>query len=335
MNFLRTLITVALTAGAGLAQPGKQDTGKIAFLRHDAVWIAGLNGTGAVRATEKGVTVDGFLFSPGGKYLAFSAVVGSAEEPGIWDSSETPPERPICSIIVLDQGSKQTMFRTDSAWFSIARWLPGERLLFYDSDGFAVNNHYEFNPATGEVKTMEVPDDRLIDSEFGRDGTLEAYAGDDGRSLHIFDRSSGRDTVIATTRGMISESRFSSDGGRLVYMEVQSSGGAYTDVLWLLDRTTGAARALDRRPARPKFRGEDHLAWSPGDRRIGMFYPPGAIVMDLGDPGKTWTIPGRDFSWISDEMLLVSRDEGIFRYDLESRTEQLMLPDATKGIVLR
>jgi hypothetical protein len=126
---------------------------KIAFLRGEAVWVANTDGSGAEKLTRDSAKVDIFLFSPTRRYPAYSAVVGSVKEPGLWDSTETAPDRAICSIVILDLTTNQTLKRTDSGRVYIARWLPGDNLLYYTSDGFAVDGYYAYDSHRHRAET--------------------------------------------------------------------------------------------------------------------------------------------------------------------------------------
>jgi len=317
------------------AQNKIEPANKIAFLRDQAVWLANPDGSGEQRLTNKSVKVNDFLFSPTLQYLAYSAIVGSAEEPGLWDSTETAPQRAICSIVIFDLATNKKLKQTDSEWVYITRWLPQDRLLYYTSDGYAVSGYYAYDARKNSMLTMPDGDERLTNSDFSLDGSLEAYVGSYGRDLYMHYVDTNRDTVLVSGKFYICDVRISNNKRHVSFVQVQDEGQKYFDILWLYERKTSSCTSLHRGPAHAKSGGVNYLAWSPDDRYIGMFFPPEAIVLEIEHPSRTITVSGKNFCWLANDKIIFTRDNDTYVYDLTTSSSSLLIKGADMAVLLR
>lgn len=324
--------------------PSDQLTGKIAFLRAGEVWVADTSGRNLRQLTNDSGKVDEFLLSPGLRYLAYARIIGSAEEPGLWDSTEPPPQRAIHSIVILDLQTKKKVTEihpTRDPWIYISRWLPREKFIYYGADGFAVNGYYQYDPVTSTQTELPSGENGLLDADYSSDGLLKAYVNDTGlggsyrNNLHLVHLQSNKDTTLVSRRGTICEQRISNGGSRIVFIEVERVGNGYFDNLWLCDPVKSSCISLHRRPAKPKSGGVHHVAWSPDDRYIGLFFPPEALVFDLQHPKDPIAVTGRNFCWIGNDRIALNFGNDLFVYDLRTMSKVLLIEKAEQPVFLR
>jgi len=341
---LRGLILLDLLVLAhAFAAPQNEFADKIAFLRGGEVWVANPDGLSPQKLTSDSGRADEFFFSPTLKYLAYAKVIGSAEEPGLWDSTETPPQRAICSIVILDLGTKMTlkeMKPTHDPWIYIDRWLPEDKLLYHGSDGFSVSGSYVYDLHKDTEFELPPSDDRLLGADYSPDGTLEAYVDYSGRgetfrcNLHLVHSRAKIDTILASRKGTISDQRISHDKNSIAFLEVEGIKGVYFDILWLYDRRNSACVSLYRGPAKPKSGGVNSLAWSFDDRYVGMFFPPEAIVLIVHHPAESVKIPGDNFCWAGNERIIFNQGDDTYLYDLRTNSRTLLIEHARKPVFL-
>jgi hypothetical protein len=336
-----SLVLTVLFPPSDMAQGTTPLARKIAFLRGRSVWVADTNGTNAFRLTDRSVQIDDFCFSPRLRYLAYSAIVDSAEEPGLWDSTETPPQRAVCSIVIVDLERNHILSRSDSQWVSINRWLNDDRLLYHESDGFAVGNSYIYDVHKDAVTELNAPDDRLWRSDISLDGSLELYVETQYLNkknrfdLRCADNRTRSDTIVFSIDFSISDQAISNSRDRIAFLQVRDSSGRYFDVLWLYDLQKASFVSLYQGPANPKFADENNLAWSFQDRYVGMFFMNNGIIVDPRGPSTVVKVQGSDFSWIGDTRFLYTQNNIVYVYDLRSRSSKEVLRDAEKAVFLR
>jgi len=342
MNRVSSSVALALSLAMALALPmrarGQGTSGpanKIAFLRGRAVWVAETNGSRAQKLTDDRAKVEDFLFSPTHRYLAYSAVVGSAEQPGLWDRTEAPPRRSVLSIVVLDLQTNRALKPTDPGWVKIIRWLPGDKLFYLTSDGFAVTGYFVYDIPKNSIQEMPSYDERAMGSDFSLDGSLEAYVDDFGRDLHLVLRETGSDAVLVSGKGNITDVRISNDRKHVAFLQVEAVERTYFDVLWLYDRESASCRSFYRGLSHQKSGGVNYLAWSPDDRYVGMLFSPEAIILDVRQPGQTNNISGANLSWIAKNKLILNRNDDLYVYDLATGSSRLLIRDAARAVFLR
>ena len=342
MDRVSSSLALGLSLAAALTLPVGADgagTSKlantIAFLRSRAVWVAEADGSGARKLTAERTGIDAFLFSPDLRYLAYTAVVGSAALPWLQDRAEAVPRRSTCAVMALDLETGRTFKAADAGWFDIIRWLPGDRLFFCASDGFAVTGYSLADVPGHSVRELASCDERTMGSDFSRDGSLEAYVDDSGRDLHLVRRDTGSDALLVSGKGNITDVRISNDKKTVAFLQVEAVERVYSDILWLYDRESASCLSLYRGPSHSKSGSINCLAWSPDDRYIGMLFSPQAIILDVRDSGQAKTIRGENPSWIAKDELIVNRRNDLFVHDLATGADRLLVKDATGAVFLR
>jgi hypothetical protein len=278
--------------------------------------------------------------------LAYSAVVGSAEEPGLWDTTETAPQRAICSIVIMDLQTQRTLKQTDSDWVYINRWLPQDRFLYHTSDGYAVGDSYIYDAHSRSILNIGMANERAWESDFSFDGSMEVYV--DGEyvnkhtryDLHCVDANKSTDRVLLSRDFRIMQQRISHSTKSIAFLQVQDPevpGASHQrdDVLWLYDLNNSTCLPLYRGPTNSMFAGVQYLEWSFDDQYVGMFFSGEAIVVDIKHPSRTVKTAGDHFSWIGNDKLIYTRSKCIYLYDLATRSSKMILKDADQTTFLQ
>jgi len=109
------------------------------------------------RLTSTNKTVDSYVLSPGKHYVAYSVIVGSKEEPGIYDDGDDIPQRPLHHVIVMDLDTSKVIRKItppseNEPWIYADRWVSDEELVLYDADGFAVGRHYFYHAGINALR---------------------------------------------------------------------------------------------------------------------------------------------------------------------------------------
>ncbi|MBI4832980.1 MAG: hypothetical protein HY801_15790 [Candidatus Lindowbacteria bacterium] len=317
---------------------------KIAFLRNGEVWVCDKDGRGLRQVTETAGKVEDFLFSPTLKYLAYSKVMKYVDEPGLWEESETVPQRAVCSIVIMGLKSREVLkeiMPPEDNWIYPARWLPDGKLLFYAASGFDVWGFFEYDIRKGvETELDYTQGSVLLEADFHGGESLKAYVDDTGlgedfkENLHIVDMRSDTDRILVSMRSIL-DPKISHRKKSVAFVEVDYVDKEGRDNLWVCNIRDGSLKKLYEGPARAKIGGVSELAWSFDDRYIGMFFPPEAVVLEVENPADVHKIRGTDFHWIADKKLAFAQGNNIYLYDLDTRERRLLLKDATKPVFLR
>lgn len=332
-----------LIANNSLAMALSELNNKIAFLKNGEVWISDLSGQQMKQITSDSGKVDDFLFSPLLRYLAYAKVIGSADEPGLWDDTEKVSQRAVCSIIIIELETKRIIkeiMPTEDTWIYISKWLPEDRLLYYGSSGFDVSGFYIFNIQKDIKEEIDYNKGSVAScSDYSIGGSLMAYVDDSGlgkdfkENLHLVDIIKNVDRILVSQRSIVDQ-KISNDKDRIAFIEVQDVGKKYFDKLWVYDIKENSLKGLYQGPANAKIGGVSEISWSFDDRYIGMFFSPEALVLDVKNPGKDHQIHGTDFAWAEYNRIIFAEANDIYLYSLDTRKSKLLFKDAAKPTFL-
>lgn len=316
---------------------------KIAFLRNGEVWIFDRGGQRIKQVTKTTGKVEGFLFSPTLKYLAYSKIIKYIDEPGLWEEGEKIPQRAVCSIIIMELGNQKILkeiMPTENNWIYPAKWLPGEKLLFYGASGFDVWGFFEYDVQKNVEREIDYHEgSRLLDADFHRDGSLMAYAnysrvGEEFKeNLHMVDLKSKDDKILVSKKSVLVP-KISCDKSNVAFVEVEYVEKEGFDNLWIYNIKNGSLKKLYRGPANSKIGGVSQLSWSFDDRHIGMFFSPEAFVFEIQSPSNIHKVRGIDFNWIGNKKIVFAHGNNIYLYNLDTRKRELFFKDASKPVFL-
>jgi Tol biopolymer transport system component len=317
--------------------------GKIAFLRSGETWVADQDGGKARRVTDTGGKVEDFLFSPSLKHMAYSRRIKTVEEPGLWEKGKEPPQRSVCSIVVLDlanQKKAREMNPPEGEWIYFDKWMPKDLLLGHRSSGFDVSGFFALNAGEGLARELDYEQGaRLLEADFTPDGSLQAYVKDTGVGkdfkIHLFlvDLRTGAQKLLLSKRSVLSP-KISPDKTRIAFFEVEYRGKKGFDHLWVYDIQKNLLKELYQGPAKPKSAGVSDLAWSPDGRNIAVSFPSYTLLLEIENPARTRRVQGKDLSWVSNHRVIYSRENRVYSYRLDSREADLFLENATQPVFL-
>jgi Tol biopolymer transport system component len=327
---------IALLVSNGATKP-IDFANKIAFLKGGEVWIADQNGQSKVQVTTTARKVEDFIISPDMKYFAYTKVLKYVDEPGLFEEGEEVPKRSVCSIVVVDLGPRKVLSEIlpENNWICLARWLPDQRLLCYESSGFDVSVFFELDIVKGtknEVAAQKA--NQLWEADFSPDGSLMLYTDDSGlgatyrMNLHMADLRTKEDRVLLSHKS-IYVPRLSNDKKSVAFLEVSNEKGKSLDSLWVYNIEKGALKKYFTGPARPKSAGERSVSWSPGNRYVSLFLAPEALVFALENPDDVHKITGREFSWAGERSIVCASGADLYTYDLDAGAKQLLVKEAS------
>ena len=135
-------------------EKGSHPANKVAYLQAGEVWISTVEGLDKNQITATAGKVEDFVFSGDLKYLAYSKILKYVDEPGIFEDGEEVPERALCSVVVQDLRNRKVLWEVipKDDWIYPARWLPGGKLLCYESSGFDVAGFFEWDAVKGSKR---------------------------------------------------------------------------------------------------------------------------------------------------------------------------------------
>jgi dipeptidyl aminopeptidase/acylaminoacyl peptidase len=317
--------------------------GRIAFLRDGEIWVADQDGGNASRVTDTDGKVEDFLFSPSLGYVAYSRRIKTVEEPGLWEDWETPPQRSVCSIVVLElEGLRPRgeLVPPEGEWIYPNKWIPEERLFGHRASGFDVSGFFAFDARKGLQSDLDYSQGaRLLEADFTPDGSLQAYVQDSGVgkdfkiSLYLVNLRTKAEKLLLAKRSVLSP-KISPDKARIAFFEVEYLEKKGFDTLWVYDIEKDRFEKLYHGPSKPKFGGVSDLAWSPDGRHIAIFFPSETRVLEVSDPAHVHSIPGNDCSWVSNDMVIYCRENRVYSYRLGTRKSNLLLESASKPVFL-
>ena len=316
---------------------------KIAFLRNGEVWVFDKGSQEIKQITKTTGKIEDFLFSPTLKYLAYSKIIKYVNEPGLWEKEEQIPQRAVCSIIIMELGNQKILkeiMPSESNWIYPAQWLSGEKLLFYGSSGFDVWGFFEYDVQKNVDREIDFHEgSRLSNVGFYRDDSLRLYVDDSGlgeeykENLHTVDLKSKDDKILVSKKS-ITNPEISYDKSNIAFIEVEYVAKEGFDNLWIYNIKDGSQKKLYRGPAKPKIGGVSQLSWSFDDRRIGMFFSPEALVLEIQNPSNIHKIRGINFNWIGNKKIIFAQGNNIYLYNLDTRKRKLFFKDASKPVFL-
>ena len=334
--------SIFLTAGAISAGSGEFG-GKIAFLRSREVWVADSDGGNIKRITNTGGKVKDFLFSPSLRFLAYSKVVKTVEEPGIYEKGEKPPLRSVCSIVILElKGLKprSEMVPPEGEWIYPDKWIPQERLLGHRSSGFDVAGFFVIDAPESPPRDLDYQQGGLLfESDFSLDGSLQAYVKDSGLGkdfktlLYLVDLKTNSEKLLVSRRSILSP-KISPDKNQIAFLEVEYQEKKGFDTLWVYDIRKDLLQKLHHGPAKPKFAGVSDLAWSFDGKHVAMVFPSQTLVLQIDNPAHMHRIGGEDLSWVSNHGVIYSRENRVYRYSLKTRKAEPFQENAAKPVFL-
>ncbi len=333
-------------AAAGLlglmqAQPTtktKEFANKIAFTRNGEIWVADENGQNRIQITNTGRKVEAFLFSPNLEYLAYSRIIRYVDEPGLFQEGEPVPKRTLCSIVVYSLHSQRTVkeILPKENWIYPATWLPGNRLLFYESSAFDVAGFSEFDAVKLVTRGLDYHKAiQLWDADFSNDGTSMLYVDDSGLGgefkmrLHLVNLKTNSEQILFSHKTIYS-ARMSGDNQIIAFVDVEQLKGSSFDSLWTYNIQAGIRRKLLTMPAKPKVGGEDLVSWSPDNRRIALFFTSKALVVEVQNPENQHKISGSHFGWLDQQKIIFAEGNTVRAYNLLTHGREILLQDASK-----
>jgi hypothetical protein len=313
--------------------------GKIAFLKDGEVWVANHQGHDIKQITRAQGKVEDFLFSPSLKYLAYSRIIKYVDEPGLWEPREESPKRALCSIVIMNT-DKQTILKEimppDGSWLYPAKWLPEEKMLFYESSGFDISAFFEYDLRMGIQNELDVQQgSQLFEATFDRDGSHMLYVNDTGlgetfkQNLYLVNLKSREDKIILSKRSIL-EPTMSDNNRNIAFIEVEPVGKEYFDNLWIYTFKDRSLKKMYREKARPKIAEINQLSWSFDGRHVGMFFSPEALVIDIQESTNIHTIQGTDFDWVTNNRIMYARGKNIIHYDLDTRKSEILIKEVSK-----
>jgi len=309
--------------------------GKIAFLKDDGVWVANVNGFHQMRVTPPTVKVDDFLFSRGGRYLAFSEVVGSTAEDGIFDSADARPQRAVTRIVVLDMSTGSVRRTTDSGFVDIDGWFSEDRLLYNIAGSFDVGEFYLYDARWDSTSMLRGDPERLLTSDVNDSAGFEVYAGESGRDLHLHNQRTAVDTVLFPHGGNICDPRIAHDGKKIAFVEFNDLQKPWIDVVWLYQLDSSRWTSIYRCPAQNKVLGVGGVGWSLDDRYLGMLYEPNAVIFDVQNGSVVANVTGTNFSWITDSKLVFNRGNDSYVFDAATNFTSLFMLGVHKVVLVK
>ncbi len=344
-SLLQFVLCVAalLSPAAFHARPvwaGEIQERRISYLQGGELWVCGLDGGSPEQVTRTAGKIEDYSFSVTGKFLAYSRILRWVDEPGIREKGETVPKRAVCSIVIMDWGTRKAIREIPpgkDGWIYISKWLPGDALLYYGASGFDVTGHSLFEAGLGRIRSLELPEAaRLSEGDISRSGDLQIFTEESGlgkdylQILYLQDRRAGRTSRLFARRSVL-DPRLSRSCKWIAFLEVEQAGEKYQDILWVFERDTGGLRDLYRGPAHPKSGDRSELDWSPDDRYLGMFFSSEALVVDLqkktGPPAR---IAGSDFCWVDDTRIAFRRDRDLYMVALPAGSPGLWKKGASR-----
>jgi hypothetical protein len=336
----RTAIAAILVL-FGLTHLGAQRTAspdcRVSYLKDGKLWTAKLDGREKLQEPASG-RIENYLFSSDLKYLAYTKVLKYVDEPGIFDEDEEKPQSPVCSIVIMDLASRKNLreIRPQEDWIYIARWLPANKLLYYQSSGFDVGDFFRIDPVTGKQEKIDTEKtDQVWNGDYAIDGSWMLYVDDTGvgetyrMNLHLKDFVSNSDTVLVS-RKSIYDPAHSKNRNQVAFLEVSEEGKKYQDTLWIFDVKSKQLSRYYTGPSRPKSAGDRCIAWSLDDKYVALFLAPEALIFASGDPRQSYKIPGSDFSWLPGKKIIYSKGNDLFLYDLTSLKSSLFMEQAER-----
>lgn len=316
----------------------------IAFLKNREIWISDVKGKNQKQITSDSVKVDDFKFSPSLKYLAYTKILKYIDEPGLWNDSESVPQKTVCSIVIMDlQNQKiiKEIMPTEDTWIYISKWLPDKKLLYYSSSGFDVSGFYVYDIQNDLKKEVEYDKASIINSsDYSDDGILMAYIDDSGlgkdykESIHLVHLRLNADKILVS-KGNINDIKISNDKNLIAFIEVTETEKKYFDNLWIYSITKDSLENLYRSPASAKSMNENGISWSFNDQYIGIFFPPQALILKVNKPDSIQRIRGSDFTWIENNKIIFSLGNNIYLYSLNTNKSELLIERASKPVLLR
>ncbi len=315
----------------------------IAFIKNGEVWVSDINRQKMKQITNDSGKVDDFLFSPSLKYLAYARILRYEDEPGLWDDTDKVPQRPVCSIKIMDLATGniiKEILSTEDTWIYISKWLPGEKLYYYSSSGFDVSGFYTYDMHKDLNEKIDYNQSSILwNTEYSPDGSLKTYIDDSGigkefrMNLHFVDTKTHTDKILVSKRSM-EDHRLANDLNQIAFVEVENVEKKYYDKLWIYNIKEDSLKNIYRGPANAKSGGVNGLSWSFNDKYLGMFFPPNATVIEVNNPESIRRIQGSDFSWIDNDKIVFAQGDNTYLYNLEANKSDLLFENASKPTFL-
>ncbi len=302
---------------------------KIAFLKDGEVWISNKEGRAVEQITKTNGKVEGFLFSPTLRCLAYSKIIKYVDAPGLYEEGEEPGRVNLSSIVIVDLGTKKQLreIRPKDDWLELSKWMSGTRLLFYESSGFDVSDYYEFDTHKNIQKKLDYEKGYLFsEADFSRDGSLMVY---EDFSLRMVDVKSNKEEILASKDNM-REPKISNDKKYVAFIEAEPM----YDNLWIYSIRDRSVKRLYRGHSWPKTSDIKRLSWSFDNKYLSIFYPSGAVVVEVQNPNNTHRIQGKEFSWVRNESIAFVQDGDIYLYDLNTKKVRLFFKGASNPAFL-
>jgi hypothetical protein len=317
---------------------------KIAFLKEGEVWISNIQGKEIEKLTNTKGKIENFLFSPALQYIAYSKIIKYVDEPGLWEGREAP-KCPISSIVIKnlkDDSIITEIFPSNGNWIHMTKWKSTNKLLYYESSGFDVSGFCEYDIQKGVVTRMEYMKGSIVsDADYHKDGSLVAYVktSEIGNkftyNLHLVDTKLNTDTIVIKKRSIL-DPKISHDKNYIAFFEVEwnhdTSKGR--DNVWIYSIKNKSLKKIYTGHSMPKIGGKEQLAWSLDNKHLGLFHPKLALILDIQRSEHIQTISGAEFQWITNNNIIFSQDENIYRSLLKDNKEELIHDNATRPVFL-
>jgi len=127
----------------------------VIYLFSGEVYFCDLNHQKTVKLTNTNNNVSHFAISPDYRFLAYSKIFKSLDEPELWDSITA--KKPANSVTLYDLKSDKIIreiFSSDYEWIVIDDWLNSKELICASADGSTWDDRYKINTA-GIIDTLD------------------------------------------------------------------------------------------------------------------------------------------------------------------------------------
>jgi len=317
----------------------------VMYLSNNEVYFCDLNHQNTIQITHTNNHVSDFAISPDYRFLAYSKIFKYVDEPGMWDS--TPPERAVCSIIMIDLKSDKIIretFPSEYEWISIDHWLNSKELICYSSDGFSVEDRYRINTA-GIIDTLDYDEFERIEN-LNLDNTLNLRMGlikDSLAYIHFLDSRNKKNTTFSQNGEYSHVIAISSDYESFLWTETftqylkeekqcQWERGFH---LSLYNLVSGEDKLIINKDISPA-RLYNKIQFSPDNRFVScdLFHSDSISIYFLNSD-KHVDLCGTKTLWIDSNRFIYFLESNLYVYEIDKNMSSLFLENIKKVIFIK